>query len=408
MNESQIPWKDKKWLPGVLNKAQMISLMEAHLILDCDLGNAKIDIEEDASALDLHLSNEVYEMLKGSIKPFAQSYREILNDSEYAKRLAETDGLFSLQTGHCYLVKIKERLSSSLNMYPIYGQATAKSSVGRVDVIARLIVDGMKEYESFNPKEIRSGEMFLEITPITFNVRIKEGRSISQLRFFYGKIEDSLITDERFIQSILNLHGNATNHGTLSVDISNSPINENNKILAAAYKAKKAENADKEIELGRKVHDESERYPQKQFWDFKQSVERNSLKTIQIEKDQFYILRSKERISLPGGVCIYCRAMDETLGEMRIHYAGFVHPFFGFKRNDTRKGTPLIFEVRGHNVPVLLTHEEILARLFIYRMSEIVDEEKYDEQLKHSTNAKTNYNDQELKLSNLFQEFWSE
>jgi DNA topoisomerase IA len=53
---------------------------------------------------------------------------------------------------------------------PIYGQATAKSSIGRVDVIARLIVDGMSEYEKFNPDEVDSGDMFLEITPITFNV----------------------------------------------------------------------------------------------------------------------------------------------------------------------------------------------------------------------------------------------
>jgi dCTP deaminase len=179
-------------------------------------------------------------------------------------------------------------------------------------------------------------------------------------------------------------------------------------VLAAAYKAKKEENVKNGIELGRKVGNESQKYPQKQFWDFKLSGERNSLKSIQIERDQFDILRSKERISLPGGVCIYCKAMDETLGEMRIHYAGFVHPFFGFKRTDERKGTPLIFEVRGHNVPVLLTHGEILARLFIYRMSENVNEEKYDEQLKRSVGAKTNYNDQELKLSNLFQEHWSE
>lgn len=29
------------------------------------------------------------------------------------------------------------------------------------------------------------------------------------------------------------------------------------------------------------------------------------------------------------GVAVYCRPSDETIGEMRIHYAGFVHPGFG-------------------------------------------------------------------------------
>ena len=35
-----------------------------------------------------------------------------------------------------------------------YGQATAKSSVGRLDVLARLIVDGMDHYEAFHPQAI--------------------------------------------------------------------------------------------------------------------------------------------------------------------------------------------------------------------------------------------------------------
>ena len=102
--------------------------------------------------------------------------------------------------------------------------------------------------------------------------------------------------------------------------------------------------------------------------------------------------------------------MDETLGEMRIHYAGFVHPLFGDQREDKKKGTPLIFEVRGHNVKVLLTHGEILARLFFYRMSENVEKEEYYRLLiekKAKTKSQNSYNDQELNPSNLFQEYWS-
>jgi dCTP deaminase len=66
---------------------------------------------------------------------------------------------------------------------------TAKSSVGRLDVLARLVVDGSSRYEGFTPDESgqSSGEMFLEITPMTFPIRIKEGTSLSQLRLFYGE-----------------------------------------------------------------------------------------------------------------------------------------------------------------------------------------------------------------------------
>jgi deoxycytidine triphosphate deaminase len=55
---------------------------------------------------------------------------------------------------------------------------------------------------------------------------------------------------------------------------------------------------------------------------------------------------------------------------MRIHYAGFVHPFFGTERQDGLRGTPLIFEVRGHDVDVSLRHREKMARLEFYRMAE--------------------------------------
>jgi hypothetical protein len=54
---------------------------------------------------------------------------------------------------------------------------------------------------------------------------------------------------------------------------------------------------------------------------------------------------------------------------MRIHYAGFVHPWFGLNRGDDKEGTPLIFEVRGHDLPTVLGHKEKLARLEYYRMS---------------------------------------
>jgi dCTP deaminase len=384
---STTPWKDYRWLPGVLNKDQMNALIDAYLILDIDRGN---EIDWDASALDLHLSNEGYKMIKGSIKPFNRSYLEIIKDKTYAEKIIPDEkGHFLLEIGNCYLFKIKERLSPCIKQTPIYGQATAKSTIGRVDVIARLIVDGMKEYEKFNPDEVESGEMYLEITSITFNVKVKENISISQLRFFYGSIEDSIINDLNFIKSILQISDREVNCGTLSVNISNENINKIGE--TAAFQANSSKNIP--IELWKKT----EKYSPNDFWTPIPSMEIKGLKSIEISKDKFYILRSNERIRLNENACIYCRAMDETLGEMRIHYAGFVHPCFGDKRNDSRTGTPLIFEVRGHNVKVLLTDKEILARLFFYRMSEGV---------KRPSDSKSEYGEQELKLSTIFNENW--
>jgi dCTP deaminase len=130
------------------------------------------------------------------------------------------------------------------------------------------------------------------------------------------------------------------------------------------------------------------------YWKFKFADSHNRLR---ITKEQFYIIRSFEKIHLPRGIAVYCRASDETIGEMRIHYAGFVHPFFGFERTDKFRGTPLIFEVRGHDIDVSLRHGEKMARLEFYRMSEdAVREERNDP-----------YAGQSLKLSKFFRE-WPE
>jgi len=388
------PWKDERWLPGVLNFSQMGSLKDCGLIQ-----NAIGKIDKDASAIDLHLSADAYEMLRGSVKPFDRNYSDILKDTYYAKRHEkEKDDTFHLKTGNCYVFKILEKLHPAIiNQSPFYGQATAKSSIGRIDVIARLIVDGMKEYEKFIPEEISTGEMFLEITPITFDVKVKSGESISQLRFCNGDFDNSLITDVKFIKSILNINDNFKNLATLSVDVSNFQISK--ELSAAAYCANN-NSTNTPIELWGEKN-----YNPKEFWLLTESQEVRNIKSITIKKDKFYILRSIERISLPEGVCIYCRAMDETLGEMRIHYAGFVHPLFGLKRED-RIGTPLIFEVRGHNVDVLLTQGEILARLFFYRMSCNAEEPKEENQKKEKINASNiSYGDQELKLSKFFKDW---
>lgn len=126
------------------------------------------------------------------------------------------------------------------------------------------------------------------------------------------------------------------------------------------------------------------------FWRFVRPDQNGRLSLL---KDRFYILRSKEKIALPKGVAVYCRAIDETFGEMRIHYAGFVHPFFGRNRDDQAIGTPLIFEVRGHDVHVSLKDGEKMARLTFYRMSEdaVFEPPK-----------KRNYESQTLELSKFF------
>lgn len=378
------PWKD--WIPGVLNSDQMQILVGAAHI-------RAPKVELDASSLDLHLSNDGYQMTRGSVKPTGEpSYYSFLENATLAKKLVpEQDGTYVLGSRQTYVFKLQEQLGRKLGEIGIHGQATAKSSLGRVDVLARLIVDGMDTYESFNPEGLtkQNGDLYLEITPMTFRVRVKPDISLSQLRLFYGRPDDIEIRrSPELFTTVFHTDNeqDARRDGSLTVDLSNTNVNGRQ---AAAFHATGSTTL-APVPLWKDCQDKPD---PTRYWALEESRDMR----LCIKPEDFYILRSKERISVPEGIAIYCKASDETIGEMRIHYAGFVHPFFGLKREDGRKGTPLIFEVRGHQVDVSLADGERLANLVFYRMSRDAKSETAPKGAKPDP-----YENQTLELSKFF------
>ena len=396
------PWKE--WIPGVLSKEQVQELCKEEYIKNVKNWNSKKEKENpiDHSSVDLTLSTEGYEMINGSIKSTEQDAykRTILENREYAKVLnADGEGIFLLEKKHTYVFVLNEKLDGrKLKDSPIYGRATAKSSVGRVDVLARLIVDKMGHYEYFDHEKLPSQEveMFLEVTPITFNVKVKVGKPLSQLRLFYYHPDNSRMQGKELCRCLLRREESVEDE-TLSVDLSGTKIfKEDNGVYKdniVAFKGKVGQ--DVPIDLW--IDPNKNKSNPNDYWE---CIEGDRKKRLLVEKDHFYILRSKERLCLPEGIAVYCRAIDEAIGEMRIHYAGFAHPFFGKDREDKKEGTPLIFEVRGHNINVNLVNDERLARLAFYRMSKDCkkpEPEDYEEDEK-----KDDYNEQELRLSKFF------
>jgi dCTP deaminase len=376
------PWSD--WIPGVLSKRQLRELCKTSYIIGAKEGDSFFD----QSSIDLTLSGEGYLLTKGAIKPQGSFLAFVNREKDLLEKLEFKDGQFLLEAKKTYVFKLEQQLNTELKTSPIYGQATAKSSIGRLDVLARLIVDGMDRYEGFAPERIASGEMFLEITPLTFNVFVKPGISLSQLRLFYGKIENSIIRGDELFETVLP---GGEHDGCLTVDLSDEKASKNSSDLGAAFCA--GSDSDKEPICLWKTDAPPD---PKKYWKLMKAEPIGSKKRIIIEKDAFYILRSKQKIALTGGVAVYCRATDETIGEMRIHYAGFVHPFFGRERTDGNIGTPLIFEVRGHDLRVILNDGEKMAQLEFYRMSEDCDPEKKEDD---------KYKEQTLQLSNFFAEW---
>jgi len=214
------PGKEKRWLPGVLSKSQMKQLIEKHYIG----GVEDFNNSADHSSIDLHISNTGYRMKTGSIKPFSEPYDALLEDGSIAEKLTtDPDSCYKLEPSNCYVFELKETLLGNLNGTNIYGQATAKSSIGRLDVISRLIVDGMSHYEHFDSSITRATtKLFIEIIPISFPIRVKEDSSLVQLRLFNGHPDDSFIQDKNFIQNILI--GCSDGEGYLTVDLSKARV----------------------------------------------------------------------------------------------------------------------------------------------------------------------------------------
>lgn len=368
-----------EWIPGVLANTQLTQLAKERYIV-----GAPKNARPDASAIDLHVADKCYELRGGSIKPFGAGFLRQVTESGAKSIDLHKDGSWHLRVGATYVFKLKETLRR-FRKGPIWGQATAKSSVGRVDVLARLVVDGMFHYERFDPEDVvDTAAMFLEVTPITFCVRVRPGDSLNQLRFFYGHPDACELKGEEICRTCLDKDKPNLTVDLMAVDI--------NGVQGCGFRASPLD-VNQFIPLWRDENGKAITDPVP-WWEI---VPSTSEERLQIHVDKFYILRSKERLRVHQDVAVYARAIDEEIGEMRIHYAGFAHPGFGWERPDHKKGTPLIFEVRGHSVPVTLRDSEMLARLQFFRMS---DTPELDDP------GDDSYNRQELKLSKYFKE-WS-
>lgn len=66
-----------------------------------------------------------------------------------------------------------------------------KSSIGRIDVLVRAIFDGLGLYDTIPYSFATTGEVWLEVSPQSFNIRINKGTCLTQMMVFQK--EESII-----------------------------------------------------------------------------------------------------------------------------------------------------------------------------------------------------------------------
>lgn len=88
-----------------------------------------------------------------------------------------------------------------------------------------------------------------------------------------------------------------------------------------------------------------------------------------LDPKSFYLLMSRESVSVPPGLAAEMTAYDPTSGELRTHYAGFFDPGFGFAPGGL-PGSRAALEVCAHDVPFLVEDGQRVCKLTFERMIE--------------------------------------
>ena len=291
-----------------------------------------------------------------------------------------------LECGCVYIVKLLEGLNLPNN---ISCMANPKSSTGRLDVFTRLIVDETQEFESV-PKGYK-GPLYLEISPRTFSILVRTGTRLNQLRFRYGDfvINDSTMQELQIKHKLVRgnnsviLSDKVENGIPLSVDL----VGQDGVV---AYKAKKHSML---IDC-----DKANFYKYDIFWEKITNhdlIINSNNRSLVLSPDAFYILCSKECVSIPTNLAAEMKPYDTRVGEFRAHYAGFFDPGFGLQELGA-SNTKAVLEVRSHDVPFLIEDGQTICRL-IYEPMAKIPKELYGEK-----NGKNNYQSQGLKLSKHF------
>ncbi|MCY4541828.1 MAG: 2'-deoxycytidine 5'-triphosphate deaminase [Rhodobacteraceae bacterium] len=252
-----------------------------------------------------------------------------------------------LERGGVYVVKLLERLELPPSIHAV---ANARSTSGRIDLLVRIITDEGCEFDRIRAGY--QGPLFAEICPRSFSVLVRTGSKLNQIRFSQGRagLSDSELTE--LCRNCRVMPGDPVVDGGLafSVDLKrdSGPAGYNAKAHAGIIDVDSVEAC--------RIGD---------YWD---ALNVKDGKLI-LDPGQFYILSSRETVSIPAGFAAEMVPYLPMVGEFRVHYAGFFDPGFGAAETGGQ-GSRSVLEVRCHEAPFLLEHGQTVGKLAFERMLE--------------------------------------
>jgi dCTP deaminase len=340
------------------------------------------------ASIDLRLGKVAYRVQASFLPSRTSSITKKIDDLKLAEIDLTKPAL--LERGAVFVIPVIEKLGLP---FDIGGAANPKSTTGRLDIFTRLVTEGGIEFEEHElqfeqvPKGYK-GELYVEVVSRTFPVILQAGAKLTQLRFVRGK--PPAATDnalEKFEEGLVYYENGeapakAVVGGGLRMSIDLAGMGASSIV---AYKAKRNSPA---VDLSKTgVHDAA------QFWD---TMSAPKSRRLVLDPGDFYILASRERISVPSNWAAEMTQFDPSIGEFSVHYAGFFDPGFGYGTRGEIRGTKAVLEVRAHEVPILLEDGQVVGRLMYHKMASVPDK-LYGQAIGSS------YQQQGLALSKQFQ-----
>ena len=334
-----------------------------------------LDDQIQPASLDLRLGEVAYRIRASFLPGDKGAVQDKLEQLAY-HRVDLKNGAV-LETDCVYLVPLMEAVNLPERTA---GFANPKSSTGRIDVFTRLITDFGTEFDKV-PAGYK-GHLYLEVSPRTFPILVRTGSRLSQLRFRRGAANHNDAELKRLHEEIGLVNGKANIDNGLGLSIDLEGDKETGLV---GYRGKRHAGL---IDVDRK-----DALPISQYWE---PIYRDAQGQIILDPDEFYILASREAVTIPPSHAAEMMPFNPLVGEFRVHYAGFFDPGFGAAEADG-KGARAVLEVRSREVPFILEHGQIIGRLVYERLTDVPE-------TLYGSGLSSNYQSQGLKLSKHFRQ----
>lgn len=360
---------------GVLPAHGIANMVRDKQIWATGSGGTILGDQIQPASLDLRLGEFAYRIRASFLPGRKGEVKDKLEQLAY-HRVDLKNGAV-LETDCVYLVPLMEAVNLPERTA---GFANPKSSTGRIDVFTRLITDFGTEFDKV-PAGYK-GHLYLEVSPRTFPILVRTGSRLSQLRFRRGAASHTDAEIKRLHEQVGLVNGpaNIDNGLGLSIDLQGDK-----QTGLVGYRGKR--------HAGLIDVDRPGVLPVSQYWE---PIYREERGQIILDPDEFYILASREAVTIPPSHAAEMMPFNPLVGEFRVHYAGFFDPGFGAAEADG-KGARAVLEVRSREVPFILEHGQIIGRLVYERLTDVP-------QTLYGSGLSSNYQAQGLKLSKHFKQ----